>query len=511
MFEMYIEIIHAAVWTITIIFLVSGFDELLFDAAYLAWKIYYRFVLVRGKPRLHLSTLLSKPEQTVAIMVPAWQEENVIAAMLQNAIETIHYQDYVIFVGVYPNDTGTRHALAPALTKYAEHVRMALVPHPGPTTKSDCLNTILREIRKWEQETGKETQIYVLHDAEDHVPRYGLKVFNYLMPRKAIVQLPVFPLHVPWYSFTEGHYLDEFAQVHVKDLRVREWLTGGVPSAGVGTGFSRDAINLAWQEEIQGAFREDLLTEDYEISMQLLRRGAHSAFFDGIVRGGDEPPPALRLRRMPGVPAVRGAFPDTFWASVRQKTRWTLGITLQGWEDLGWHGSLWQKYLFFRDRKSIFTNIANVGAYFIAIAWLVPWLVDQFIFEGTLLPPLFERGSILNQLTAINVAMLAIFMVVRALCTYQAFGLAHALMSFPRLVWANFINFVATVRALRQFFDARRKGTKRIPWEKTAHSSDPFKTSQTRDEHENLHSNTHGFTAHAGNTGLSAANRHHSD
>ena len=52
MFEIYIEIIHAAVWIITIIFLVSGLDELLFDAAYLAWKIYYRFVLVRGKPRL---------------------------------------------------------------------------------------------------------------------------------------------------------------------------------------------------------------------------------------------------------------------------------------------------------------------------------------------------------------------------------------------------------------------------------------------------------------------------
>jgi adsorption protein B len=479
MFEIYIDIIHAAIWTITIVFLVSGFDELLFDAAFLAWKIYYRFVLVRGKPRLQLSTLQSKAEQTVAIMVPAWQEEAVIAAMLRNAIATIDYQDYVIFVGVYPNDAGTRRALTPVLAQHADHVRIALVDHPGPTTKSDCLNTILREIRTWEKENGKETQIYVLHDAEDHVPRYGLKVFNYLMPRKAIVQLPVFPLQVPWNSFTQGHYLDEFAQVHVKDLRVREWLTGGVPSAGVGTGFSREAIKLAWQEEAQGAFREDLLTEDYEIAMQLLRRGARSAFFDGIVRGGVEPPPALRLWRMPGVPAVRGDFPDTFWASVRQKTRWTLGITLQGWEDLGWDGSLWQKYLFFRDRKPIFTNIANVGAYFIAIAWLVPWLIDQYVFDGTVLPALFEQGSLLHQLIILNVIMLMIFMVVRAMCTYQAFGPAHALMSFPRLVWANFINFVATVRALRQFFDARRKGVKRIPWEKTAHSLDPFETSRS--------------------------------
>ena len=479
MFEIYINIIHASAWTIAIVFLLSGLDELLFDAAFLAWKIYYRFVLVRGKQRLQLSTLQNKPEQTIAIMVPAWQEENVIAAMLRNAIKTIDYQDYVIFVGVYPNDKGTRRALAPVLTEHADHVRLAMVQHAGPTTKSDCLNAILREINVWEKESGKETQIYVLHDAEDHVPRYGLKVFNYLMPRKAIVQLPVFPLQVPWTSFTQGHYLDEFAQVHVKDLRVREWLTGGVPSAGVGTGFSRNAITLAWQDEIQGAFREDLLTEDYEIAMQLLRRGAHSAFFDGIVRGGDAPPPALRLWRMPGVPAVRGAFPNTFWASVREKTRWTLGITLQGCVDLGCEGSFWQKYLCFRDRKPIFTNIANVGAYFIAIAWLIPWLIDQYVFGGTVLPVLFERGSLLYQLVVINVVMLMIFMVVRAICTYQAFGPAHALMSFPRLVWANFINFVATIRALRQFFGARRKGIKRIPWEKTAHSFDPFETSQS--------------------------------
>lgn len=474
MFEIYLSTIHISVWVIAIVFLLSGLDELLFDAAFLAWKFYYRFVLVRGKQRLQLSTLQQKPEQTIAIMVPAWREESVIAAMVRNAIKTIDYQDYMIFVGVYQNDTATRAALAPVLKEHPDHVRAAVVTHDGPTTKSDCLNAILREIREWEAETSKKTQIYVLHDAEDHVPRYGLKVFNFLMPRKAIVQLPVFPLNVPWYSFTEGHYLDEFAQVHVKDLRVREWLTGGVPSAGVGTGFSRDAIKLAWQNEIQGAFREDLLTEDYEISMQLLRRGANSAFFDGIVRGGDLPPPALRLWAMPGIPAVRGAFPNTFWASVRQKTRWTLGITLQGWEDLGWEGSVWQKYLFFRDRKPLFTNIANVGAYFVGVAWVVPWIIDQLFFDGRLLPPLYEHGSFLHQLIAANVAILVIFMIVRALCTLQAFGPLHALMSFPRLVWANFINFVATVRALRQFFNARRKGIKRIPWEKTTHALDPF-------------------------------------
>ena len=471
MLELYLDIIHAAIWAIAIIFLMSGLDEIIFDAAFVAWKIYYRFVLVRDKPRLRLATLKAKKEQTIAIMVPAWQESAVIADMIRHAVREIDYRDYMIFVGVYPNDPETGRAIAALIPEFGDHLCIAPVSHDGPTTKSDCLNAIIAQTRRWEQKQGKTVDIYVLHDAEDYVPRYGLRVFNFLMPTKAIVQLPVFPLDVRWNSFTEGHYLDEFAQVHVKDLRVREWLTGGVPSAGVGTGFSRQAIEMAWSQSVGGAFREDLLTEDYEIAMQLLRRGARSAFFDGIVRDAEEAPASMRLWAMRGVPAVRGAFPDRFWSAVRQKTRWTLGITLQGWEDLGWEGTFLQKYLYFRDRKPLFTNLANVGAYFIFLCWLVPLIIDALFFDGRNMPPLYESGSLLHNLILLNLTILVAFMLVRALCTLVIFGPVHALLSFPRLVWGNFINFIATLRAIHQFVEARRKGERRIPWEKTAHSS----------------------------------------
>ena len=46
---------------------------------------------------------------------------------------------------------------------------------------------------------------------------------------------------------------------------------------------------------------------------------------------------------------VREYFPDTFRTAYRQKARWTLGIGLQGWSQVGWEGSLATKYLLFRD------------------------------------------------------------------------------------------------------------------------------------------------------------------
>ena len=63
------------------------------------------------------------------------------------------------------------------------------------------------------------------------------------MDRKDLIQVPVYPLmHRHWWNFTANHYADEFAELHGKDVIVREALVGQVPSAGVGTCFSRRAV-----------------------------------------------------------------------------------------------------------------------------------------------------------------------------------------------------------------------------------------------------------------------------
>lgn len=468
-FETYSKVMQVATWVVAVIFLVSGVDELVTTVMFFIWRFYRRFFLVRDNPRLSVTKLNSVPQKTAAIMVPAWHEDAVIGDMLRFAISEIEYSEYIIVVGVYPNDTATQQAVRAVIKEHPSRVRMAIVPNPGPTTKSDCLNAIIREALAWEKENIRTIAFFVLQDAEDYVPRYGLKLFNFLIPRKSLVQIPVFPLSVPWWSFTEGHYMDEFALQHLKDLRVREWLTGGIPSAGVGTAFSREAIKLAWVPEINGPFRKHLLTEDYEISMQLLKRGAPSAFFIGSIEGAQRSRKDLQLYALPDMAVVRGEFPKKMWASVRQKTRWALGITFQGWESMGWWGNGWQRYMLFRDRKSIFTNFANIAAYLFFLAWIIPWALQKLVFHDWALVAVYEAGSWLETIIISNLALLGFFMLVRASCTYFAYGPLHAVLSAPRAVWGNLINFLATLRAMKQYLEARRKGIKNIPWEKTSH------------------------------------------
>ncbi len=50
-----------------------------------------------------------------------------------------------------------------------------------------------------------------------------------------LIQIPVYPFEREWTHFTSMTYIDEFSELHGKDVPVREVLAGQVPSAGVGT------------------------------------------------------------------------------------------------------------------------------------------------------------------------------------------------------------------------------------------------------------------------------------
>ena len=123
-----------------------------------------------------------------------------------------------------------------------KQLRRVEVPHDGPTCKADCLNWVIQAIFLHEQQAGIEFAGVILHDSEDVLHPLELKFFNYLLPRKDMIQLPVASLEREWYELVAGVYMDEFAEWHAKDLVVRESVTGTVPSAGVGTCFSRRAL-----------------------------------------------------------------------------------------------------------------------------------------------------------------------------------------------------------------------------------------------------------------------------
>lgn len=105
-----------------------------------------------------------------------------------------------------------------------------------------------------------------------------LRLFNYLLPNKDMIQIPVYPYAPEWKGFTAGHYVDEFAENHGKDVIVREALTGQVPSAGVGTCFSRRAISALLEDGDGIAFDVQSLTEDYDIGFRLKQKGMKCIF-----------------------------------------------------------------------------------------------------------------------------------------------------------------------------------------------------------------------------------------
>src|SRR5258708_25337184 len=103
----------------------------------------YRAIFIRPRyPALPQSALLAKPEQRLAIIVPAWQEQDVISAMIENTISTANYSDYVIFVGTHPNDPATIAEVERARRRHRRGVR-GEAPPPGPTHKAALPNAIL--------------------------------------------------------------------------------------------------------------------------------------------------------------------------------------------------------------------------------------------------------------------------------------------------------------------------------------------------------------------------------
>ena len=137
--------------------------------------------------------------------------------MLKAMLRRLDYDNYRIFVGHYRNDPATAAAIASVDDPRIEPVE---VPADGPTTKADCLNYLYDALVGYELGHDCAAKAIVLHDAEDVVHRYELRIFDGLIDRAAVVQLPVLPLPDPHSRWIAGHYCDEFAEAHLKELVV---------------------------------------------------------------------------------------------------------------------------------------------------------------------------------------------------------------------------------------------------------------------------------------------------
>src|SRR5918992_1626783 len=436
---------------------VSALDDAFLDA-------YYWLSSARRRKRA-LTHLEEKAESEFAIMVPAWKEHDVIAAMIENTVKTLDYQAFRIYCGVYRNDAATAAEVDRMVARYSERVVRVDVPHDGPTCKADCLNHIVRRILWQESQGARPVAAIVLHDSEDVIHPLELKLFNTLLPGADLVQLPVLSLRRAWRDFTAATYIDDFAEAHGKDMAVREALIGLVPGAGVSTCYSRRAMAALWKASEGEPFNTASLTEDYDLSFRLRSLGMTQTF--AHVNVGSSPKrPAHVPARTASLVATHEYFPDKFKAAYRQRARWVLGIPFQGWKHMRWKGNLLQRYFLFRDRKVLLMAPAGPLAYLLVLNYALGLSFGSDALESALRTVL--SAPMLQELLVLNLAFMCNRGLQRAYFVGRYYGALHGALSLLRTPVNNLINFCAAMRAWRQFIAHAVTG-KKLTWDKTAH------------------------------------------
>lgn len=456
---------------LAVLMLISGVDDLIIDIIYWLRRAWRAATVYRAHDRLHYRALSAPAEKPLAIMVPAWHETGVIRQMAELAVTTLDYENYHIFVGTYPNDPDTQRDVDEVCARF-RNVHKVVCARPGPTSKADCLNNVLDAILQFERRAKLQFAGFILHDAEDVVSEMELRLFNYLVDRKDLIQLPVYPFERQWFDFTSAHYMDEFAELHGKDIAVREALAGQVPSAGVGTCFSRRALMSLLADGDGCAFDVQSLTEDYDIGFRLKAKGMTEIFVrfpvaKEVDSAHRRPLSFGKSARESSVICVREYFPNALAAAVRQKSRWIVGIVYQGFKTLRWTDDAILNYFLWRDRKGALTNFVSFLATLILLQWVVLWGYQMAVAHPYRFLSIFEGDRWLTLLLQINLVLMTNRIGQRVLFVSSYYGLAEAVWSVPRLFWGNFINFLANCRAIWQILqhgDARR-----VAWDKTTH------------------------------------------
>ncbi len=444
--------LFSAVWI-----LINAINDLCIDIIWIIRHIYHGLTFYRYAPPRFVEQLVEPHDhKRLAVSVPAWGEADVIGDMLQNCTrQWVAYTGrYRIFVGCYANDPLTAAAITAAAKSNAD-IRLVRLEHDGPTTKADCLNRLWCALLADEVAERYAAKAVVLHDAEDLAHADELRVFDCLVSMQGAVQLPVIPVRTANSRWVSGHYCDEFAEAHGKNMVVREAIGAPLPLAGVACAIERNLMGRLAQLNDGRPFDTNSLTEDYELGIRM-----------GVVGGRAI---IVRIRDSKGnLVGTRACFPDTLQTSVRQKTRWLTGIALAGWDRLGWEGNIAQKWMLFQDRKSIFGAIVIIAAY---ICLLLTSILAAAQALGIYQPP--EPRTEVIILLWLNTAFLFWRLSMRAGFVTALYGPREALLSVPRSMLSNTIAIMAMRRAcanyLRHCFGAP------LTWDKTAHHFMPDK------------------------------------
>lgn len=442
----------------------------------LIWDLYYLLRRKRNKLNVHVideDELKNTVPRLLAVIVAAYNEEDVLEDVISNLIYSNHYPKsmYHVFLGIYPNDPGTI-GVAEKLSKKFNNVHPILHVLDGPSSKADNINNVIKNIYAFEKENYIRFEGVIIHDSEDLVHPYEFLIENYLLNTHKAIQMPVFPLQeMPRISnifknMVSGTYADEFAENHYNLLVARNSIGSFVPSAGTGFVLSKDIID---EFPDYNVFPVGSLTEDYKLSLQLKQKGYDLHYALEYV---------YRLRydgtSVREFISTRSIFPSTYMAAVRQKTRWIYGITMQSFKikDVfnNEHLNLTSKYSLYKDWKAKFGNLLLGPGYLVFTYFILSLFFD--------IPTMYPKYTLSWYLMIFLSVMMIERQILRGIAVKNVYGRKSTIISilFPpllpfRMLLGNIINFHATLRAwkIHIFKPQSNKLKKKPAWSKTDH------------------------------------------
>ena len=231
------DIFQILLWITAIMLFISGIDDLYLDLLYWFEKGNYK----RQLP--DFGELFNKTEKPIAVFIGAWKESGVIGRTLTYAVRNLKYENYRFFIGVYPNDPDTLKVVQ-EVSQRDSRIIPCVNNVNGPTTKADNLNLLYAGLIEYEKQHGK-FEIIIVHDAEDFIHPNSMKLYNLLLGYKGYhaIQIPVIPIKSKLGGLFHRTYCDAFAEVHTKDMIVRQAMGTFIPFAGTGMGFHRKTFN----------------------------------------------------------------------------------------------------------------------------------------------------------------------------------------------------------------------------------------------------------------------------
>ena len=432
------ELLLTAMFVVSVLINVSSIDDALIDVI--------AFGIVRyGLKDLEEGSGIQVPP--TAVFVANWHEEDVLGKMVEGNLQRIPYQNVMLYLGVYPNDSGTLRVALELQEKHPERVRVIVNTLPGPTSKGQMLNEMFRQVFA----SDDCPEMAVLHDSEDIIDPRTFLVYASYAREHDFIQVPVFSLNRGKGAYVASTYMDEFAERHTREMIVRNAVGANIPSAGVGTCMTKKLLKhfLATRGQV---LMSGTVTEDYILGVEAKRAGFKSAFAAVSANAADSGLDFV---------ATREFFPKTLAASIKQKTRWVYGINFEATHKLGWEGDIWDKYFFMRDRKGVITN-------FLPPISLVLLILLVFGFVDPAYMPYQIEGPLAVSLWINFIALFSRFFIRVSACR-QVYGMYDLYGVMVRWPVGMCINAAAVFRAWKTYIGESKFATRPIVWSKTAH------------------------------------------